>query len=341
MILDADRRDNYSPLADSGLPRSALQRLAALGITTLQELRDLCTHGDRRLLADYLGESAGLEPMPDDPRKPLAATRAEPLVKRPRGVALLPSQRRHRADLPGPVPTRPKSRSNLAVSLVDAFPPIRDQGLRGTCVAFASGAFLEYHLYGGMRRSRRHSEQFLYWACKEGDGIPGDEGTFVRTAREVLKLRGACLSGTWRYRPFRTGAAEGQGPPPSEAIAEALRFTRDSVEAIDPVSVASIRESLDRDRPVVLSVYTFPEWDFRTTQETGEVPMPLPGSQVDGAHAVCVVGYEWNERSPGGGAFLIRNSWGKGWGRPHGRFGPGYGTLFFDYVKTYGLEAFG
>lgn len=45
-------------------------------------------------------------------------------------------------------------------------------------------------------------------------------------------------------------------------------------------------------------------------------------------------------RVAGGGAFVLRNSWGTAWGKPHGRFGGGYGTLFFDYVAKYGLEAF-
>ena len=42
----------------------------------------------------------------------------------------------------------------------------------------------------------------------------------------------------------------------------------------------------------------------------------------------------------GGGAFLIRNSWGTACAKPSGRFSPGYGTLFFEYIQKYAIEAF-
>ena len=43
--------------------------------------------------------------------------------------------------------------------------------------------------------------------------------------------------------------------------------------------------------------------------------------------------------SSGGGVFLFRNSWGKSWA--HGsRYGTGYGTLFFEHVRQYTLEAY-
>jgi C1A family cysteine protease len=69
--------------------------------------------------------------------------------------------------------------------------------------------------------------------------------------------------------------------------------------------------------------------------------MPFPGDMPDGAHALCVVGYEVDATAPGGGVFIVRNSWGTSWAKPHGRFGrPGYGALYFDYLTKYGLQAF-
>ena len=102
-----------------------------------------------------------------------------------------------------------------------------------------------------------------------------------------------------------------------------------------------LRECIDQGKPVVLGVLTFPSWDYPSVADTGEIPMPLPGSNPDGGHAVCVVGYELRSRVPGGGVFVFRNSWGTKWARRMGRFGEGYGTLFFDYVRLYGVEALG
>ncbi len=68
-----------------------------------------------------------------------------------------------------------------SVRLADRLFPVRDQGERGTCVAFASVALREFLT----ERTDELSEQFLYWACKELDGVPG-AGTFIRTAMSAL-----------------------------------------------------------------------------------------------------------------------------------------------------------
>jgi C1A family cysteine protease len=225
------------------------------------------------------------------------------------------------------------------VSLVKAFPVVRDQGQRGTCVAFASIAYLEYHLASGVPKTRRLSEQFLYWACKESDQEPDREGTYVRVAAEVVRTRGSCLSRTWRYAAL-PGATEGQGPPPAGAEQEALELRWLEAAKVAVGDLDLLRHTLEAKKPVVLSVYTFPNWDFPVVAETGEVTMPLPGADIDGAHAVCLVGYERNPRAPGGGAFVFRNSWGSKWAKSRGRYGPGYGVLPFEYVRQYGMEAF-
>jgi C1A family cysteine protease len=73
--------------------------------------------------------------------------------------------------------------------------------------------------------------------------------------------------------------------------------------------------------------------------ETGEISLPLPLSQPDGGHAICLVGYEPKPNAPGGGVFLFRNSWNKSWATGS-RYRAGYGTLFFEYVRQYALEAY-
>jgi CDP-diacylglycerol--serine O-phosphatidyltransferase len=55
--------------------------------------------------------------------------------------------------------------------------------------------------------------------------------------------------------------------------------------------------------------------------QTGAIPFPMGGEQIQGGHAVVAAGYDDNRiirnASPGGvstrGAVLIRNSWGRGW----------------------------
>ena len=51
------------------------------------------------------------------------------------------------------------------------------------------------------------------------------------------------------------------------------------------------------------------------------------GSLVDG-HSVVLVGYAQHSQLPGGGYFILRNSWGNTGDN-------GYGYLSFDYVRKY------
>jgi len=68
---------------------------------------------------------------------------------------------------------------------------------------------------------------------------------------------------------------------------------------------------------------------------TGKIPYPSTGDKVIGGHAMLMVGYDDNvtitnttTSSSTKGAFIVRNSWGTGWGDA------GYGMLPYDYVTN-------
>jgi hypothetical protein len=360
MILTDERRDSYLPLKEAGVPKTALERLTALGVTTLQELRDFWTYGNRQLLLDYLGETpvwfAAVRPTtagftrdvvkgPGNLVNLLAEGTSPPLVKRSRGLVLSVAERQRPAEAPAPVMLGAgrkgmgTSRGGKVVSLAGKFPPVRDQRVRGTCVAFSSVALLEFHLSGGAPRTKKHSEQFLFWACKQKDGNPAVDGTILEVASGVMADQGVCLAKTWPYNPL-PGTAIGQGPPPAGAIAEAKSSLWPGCATLAPGDLDALQALLDAGRPFALGVRTYPSWEYPSVADSGEVPMPLPRMNPDGGHAVCVVGYEVRSGVPGGGAFIFRNSWGKTWAR-RSRFRPGYGTLFFEYVRREAVEAIG
>lgn len=79
---------------------------------------------------------------------------------------------------------------------------------------------------------------------------------------------------------------------------------------------------------------------------TGVIRMPMapegtrnPIAWLESAHALCMVGYQDDETVPGGGYFIVRNSWGPDWATqcPDGR---GYCWLPYDYLQRYGLTSF-
>jgi hypothetical protein len=180
MFLTDERRDVYLPLSETGMPAEAVRRLEALGINTLEELRDTWTYGNRQLLTDYLGESpvrfTTVRPSATLTRSEaasgpgqivnlLASGPVRPLVRHSRGLALSNTQLKRLAEAPPPVPLTGRHGGRAAdtglVALIDRFPAVRDQGQRGTCVAFASMAYLEYHLAAGSAKTPRRSEQFF------------------------------------------------------------------------------------------------------------------------------------------------------------------------------------
>ena len=60
-----------------------------------------------------------------------------------------------------------------------------------------------------------------------------------------------------------------------------------------------------------------------TVARTGIAQMPKKGERALGGHAVMAVGY--NQKTT---RFLVRNSWGEGWGMK------GYFTMPFEYLET-------
>jgi C1A family cysteine protease len=62
--------------------------------------------------------------------------------------------------------------------------------------------------------------------------------------------------------------------------------------------------------------------------QTGIVPMPSPQEQLLGGHCVVAVGYDDAQQR-----FIVRNSWGEGWGKN------GYCTMPYAYLTDTDLSS--
>jgi len=231
------------------------------------------------------------------------------------------------------------SRLPASVRLIDRMPPVRDQGQRGTCVAFGSVALREFLLDDRCDLS----EQFLYWACKELDGHPGP-GTYIHTAMSAFAQYGVCLQPLWPYNPQQMDD-EGQGPPPDRASQGARLYRLESSRTIEPNLVIHYKSVLAGDAtirgmPVTFGSLVFNSWYMSSeTHRTGKITLPLPGEKPSGGHAWCVVGYVDDENVPGGGYFIIRNSWGTSWAVDSPE-AVGHALMPYEYVERYTFEAF-
>jgi C1A family cysteine protease len=66
--------------------------------------------------------------------------------------------------------------------------------------------------------------------------------------------------------------------------------------------------------------------------------MRIGNEEANNGHAVLLVGYQDSRDTPGGGYFIVRNSWGTGWGQSC-PYGPGYGTIPYQYIANDAWEA--
>jgi C1A family cysteine protease len=226
-----------------------------------------------------------------------------------------------------------------SVNLISRFNRIRNQGQRGTCVAFALTAINEYfQRFGRGRPAIDLSEQHLYHECKLVDGSPGSCGTWQRVGASVLSSRGECREIVWPYNPNLP--CNNNGVMPRNARTDAANY-KVALASINPATnVNSIKSYLSVRRPVGVSIPVFNSWySSAETKRSGRITMPLSGDTQVGGHAICLVGYQDTPSSPGGGYFILRNSWNTTWAY-QSPYSQGYGTIPYQYIAQYNWEAY-
>jgi C1A family cysteine protease len=209
------------------------------------------------------------------------------------------------------------------IDLRPLFLSVRDQGPRGTCVAFAVTAAHELARWGLVGSFEDLSEEALYWNCKQADSDQ-QEGTFFTSASDVLKHTGQPHEAKWPYDGFRN-EHDGTYVPPHDAVDHQFCFKAKLISI--QADVKQIKDCLKNGQAVMLGIPTYASFIIAPQ---GRVPMPGANESDTGGHAVLVVGYE--EDALQGDWLIFRNSWGDGWGDG------GYGYLPYDYIRKYGGE---
>ncbi len=224
-----------------------------------------------------------------------------------------------------------------AVNLYDQLPPPRDQGGRGTCVAHAAAAVREQlETAAGLTPPEQIdlSEQLIYWWCKQQDKLPQVSGTYPNLGMECLAQLGAAPEKDWPYNARPRIGDEDQGPPPAEALEHAWRYRVKRVLSLDPHDIDGIKAALALGKSVMISFPIYLSWYHnRVARRYGKIHMPLPGERPQGAHAVALIGYVDDAEAPGGGYFILRNSWSP-WGFDSA-LQNGYGVISYAFIAEH------
>jgi hypothetical protein len=241
-----------------GIPEAAVRRLAELWITTAEELVGAAAREDgRRGLAEHLGISQeGVGELVERAQATVPASvsfAAEDIERHGLGALDEPEDEEPPEQAPVAVAALPDQ-----VDLRERLPPVRNQGSRGTCVAFACVAVREFLLGDGSAQGDL-SEQFLYWDCKRRDLFSGP-GTFVSTGMTCLESDGVCPEQVWPYNPQPIEDNEGQGPPPDDAAHKAADYQITDWQKLRSRWVHALREKLADGRPIAFAVPVYTYW---------------------------------------------------------------------------------
>jgi len=202
-------------------------------------------------------------------------------------------------------------------------PPVYDQLHLNSCSANAIAAALRYdELREGRRNVPSPSRLFIYYNERVLANLVGTNGPVcLRDGYRAVSKMGACPEAMWPYlvRRFRR--------TPTEACFRAARRYRAIAYYRIRRSVAQLRACLAERFPFVMAIAVHASMMGREVRRTGLVPMPTRHDRLRGGHAVLAVGYDDTMAR-----FLLRNSWGGGWGQA------GYCTMPYAYLLDGGLS---
>lgn len=209
------------------------------------------------------------------------------------------------------------------VDLRDGFPPCYDQGALGSCTANAIAGALQFlEQKEGEASPEMPSRLFIYYNERALEGTVGsDSGAQIRDGIKVVHREGFCSEPEWPYEIQRFAAR-----PPQACYADALKERVSQYLRLD--RGLPLLTCLATGFPFVFGFSVYSSFESSEVARTGNAPLPAAGEQLLGGHAVVAVGYDVSTSR-----FLVRNSWGSGWGMG------GYFTLPFQYLETPALSA--
>ena len=213
----------------------------------------------------------------------------------------------------GPVPPSADLRSGC--------PVVYDQGDLGSCTANAIGAAIEFDQMKQKLAYTVPSRLFIYYNERALEGtIDTDSGAQIRDGIKTVAAQGACPEPMW---PYLEASFANRPPAPCYKYGKLHPAVQYARVAQDPGQMKAI---LAAGYPFVFGFTVYESFESDAVAKSGIVPMPSSTETVLGGNAVMAVGYDDASQR-----FLVRNSWGSGWGMG------GYFTIPYGYLTDSNL----
>ena len=196
-------------------------------------------------------------------------------------------------------------------------PSVYDQGQIGSCTANAIAAAIEFD----QRKQQlalpfTPSRLFIYYNERLMEGsVASDSGAQIRDGIKSVASQGACAETLWPYVEDQFAV---RPTPPCYKIAgthPAVSYSR------VPQDLNQMKTCLAAGYPFVLGFTVYESFESDSVAQSGIVAMPGGSETSLGGHAVMAAGYD-----DASSRFLVRNSWGAGWGMG------GYFTIPYAYL---------
>ncbi len=203
-------------------------------------------------------------------------------------------------------------------------PPVYNQGQLGSCTANAIAAAIEFdQMKQNLPQSFLPSRLFIYYNERAIEGtVTQDSGAQIRDGIKSVVRQGDCPETEWPYVLSKFAVK-----PPAQCYLDAVQYRVLSYQRVVQ-NLNQMKGCLVSGYPFVFGFTVYESFESPLVAQTGIVPMPSPNEQVIGGHAVLAVGYDDSKQ-----AFIVRNSWGTGWGLK------GYFLMPYPYLTQSGLSS--
>jgi C1A family cysteine protease len=201
-------------------------------------------------------------------------------------------------------------------------PPVYDQGQLGSCTANAIAAAVQFDLMKENKPVFQPSRLFIYYNERVIEGtVNSDSGAQIRDGIKSIVHQGDAPEKDWPY-----DIAKFMDKPPAKAYTDAKKHEAVSYQRVAQ-TLAQMKGCLASGYPFVFGFTVYESFESQHVASTGVVPMPSPSEKTVGGHAVMAVGYDDSQQR-----FIVRNSWGTGWGMA------GYFTIPYAYLTQSDLS---